>query len=162
MYLMSSFRCLGASLCEDSKRLSAKRWTCGPGNSRAYDGSSFCIVRVAAGAGGADGGSAQRVVMGALVGVVLALCVGLLLFLARKNPRRIKKIFFSFLRTEVRLGLNVFLEVYGMHGERGVHAYGAVYIYIRVFRARRTSAHMRATVTCLRVRVQECLCNVSF
>ena len=57
----------------------------------------------------------MQVIMGASLGVVLALCVGLLLFLARKNPKRIKKLFYSFVRTEIQLGINLFLEVQGMH-----------------------------------------------
>ena len=45
----------------------------------------------------------MQVIMDASIGVVLALCVGVLLFLARKNPRRIKKLFYLFVRTEIKL-----------------------------------------------------------
>ena len=77
------------------------------------------------------------VIMGILFGAVLALCVGILLFLARKNPTRVKEIAVSFVRTlcglevivtthtaqftsimttgtEVKLALNIAAEVYGM------------------------------------------------
>ena len=53
----------------------------------------------------------MQVAMGGSVGAVLALSVGLLLFLARKNPKRIKSVLYSFLKTEVRLGLNIVFEV---------------------------------------------------
>ena len=39
-----------------------------------------------------------QVILGACIGVVRAVCAGLLGFLAGKNPAKIKKIFLSFLR----------------------------------------------------------------
>ena len=41
----------------------------------------------------------QNFIMGGAIGAVLALCVGILLYLARKNPERIRQIALSFLRT---------------------------------------------------------------
>ena len=40
-----------------------------------------------------------QVILGAAIGVVLAVCVGLLLFLLRKHPKKFKKVFVSFMRT---------------------------------------------------------------
>ena len=44
----------------------------------------------------------MEVILGILVGSALALCVGLLLFLVRKNPQQVKHVFLSFLRTRRR------------------------------------------------------------
>jgi hypothetical protein len=46
----------------------------------------------------------MQVILGVSVGIVLALCVGLLLYLVRTHPKRLKKIAISFLRA--RHGLN--------------------------------------------------------
>ena len=72
--------------------------------------------------------SQMQVILGVSIGIVLAFCVGLLLYLARRNPKRIKKIAISFLRachglisvlclqqhclgTETKLALKILAEV---------------------------------------------------
>ena len=51
-----------------------------------------------------------EIVLATAVGIVLALCVGLLLFFIRKHPEGARKLFFSFIRTEVKLALGILSE----------------------------------------------------
>ena len=51
--------------------------------------------------------SSDLVVMGAAIGSVLALCIGLFIFLVRKNPQRARKILEDFLSVEVQIALRI-------------------------------------------------------
>ena len=51
-----------------------------------------------------------KIVLATAVGIVLALCVGLLLFFIRKHPEGARKLFFSFIRTEAKLALGILAE----------------------------------------------------
>ena len=51
-----------------------------------------------------------NIVLATAVGVVLALCVAIFLFFIRKHPARAQKLFFSFVRTEVKLALGILAE----------------------------------------------------
>ena len=42
----------------------------------------------------------NQVIQGVCIGVALALCVAILIYLVRKDPKRAKKILFSFIRTQ--------------------------------------------------------------
>ena len=46
----------------------------------------------------AAGSDKLEMILGILIGAVLALCCGVLLFIARKNPERAKKMWLSFVR----------------------------------------------------------------
>ena len=47
--------------------------------------------------------------MGISVGVVLALCVLLLLFLARRNPKKLKKLWLSFVRMPTHVYMHMLI-----------------------------------------------------
>ena len=49
-----------------------------------------------------------QVIMAVSISTVLALCVMLLIFLVRKNPKKFRKIFVNFMRTEVKMALTLF------------------------------------------------------
>ena len=51
--------------------------------------------------------SNQQVIMGALIGCVLALCVALLLYYLRRDPNGAKKLLLSFMRTEAKMAANM-------------------------------------------------------
>lgn len=62
-------------------------------------------------------GTNLQIILGACMGVVLASCLVLLGYLGRRNPAKIKKIFLSFMRTEVKLALKIFFEAWDFFTE---------------------------------------------
>ena len=51
-----------------------------------------------------------NLVLGGLIGGVLTLCIGLLLFYIRRNPKQAKKLFISFLGKEAKMALKMMFE----------------------------------------------------
>ena len=50
-------------------------------------------------------------ILGAILGTTLALCLVLLLSLVYKNPERMKRLFVSFMRREMRMALRIVFEL---------------------------------------------------
>ena len=93
--------CNFQSSCSRDAAASARQWQCG-NYTTAIESTTGKFCRVDSDSD-LNAPSSLTLIYGISIGAVLALCVGLLLYLVRKNPKRAKKIFLSFLRHEVKV-----------------------------------------------------------
>ena len=56
------------------------------------------------------GGTNTNIILGVLMAVALVLCLIVLLYHIRRNPKKAQKLLLSFLRTEIKIAVSIAIE----------------------------------------------------